>query len=416
MTSKTVLIVGGTGVFGSRLVERLALSTQCTVLIASRSPAKAQQLIASLVARQPRATLQALQLDRERVTSEQLRASGAFVVVDAAGPFQGCEPVLARAAITAGCHFIDLADARDYVTAFPQLDAQARVHCVLAVCGASTTPALSHAVLDEWAGAGVPTEVAIAITPGNRAPRGLSVVQAISSYAGRPVRVLERGVTRTRAGWSLLHRRTLQGLERRWFSLCETPDLDLVPQRFASVRSVHFFAGLELSVLHVGLWLLSWLVRAHLLRSLMPHAERLHAIARRCQRFGHDRGGMQVEATLWSAAGECTDAHWELLAEAGDGPYIPTLPALALLRRLLAGSELRRGAMACTGLLSLADILAESAGLALHTQRWSTTRAPLFQRVLGADFERMPSARVPLCWHGSPRVVCAFLLPQRRCR
>jgi hypothetical protein len=141
---------------------------------------------------------------------------------------------------------------------FPQLDALARAHSVLAVCGASTSPALSHAVLDELAAQiGPPEEIAITISPGNRAPRGLAVVQAVLSYAGRPVKVLEQGVVRARAGWSMLHRRALQGLGRRWFALCETPDLDLVPQRFPTVRTVYFFAGLELAVLHLGLWLLS---------------------------------------------------------------------------------------------------------------------------------------------------------------
>jgi hypothetical protein len=51
------------------------------------------------------------------------------------------------------------------------------------------TPALSNAVLDRlttgWRLVG---SVAIAISPGNRAPRGLSMVRSILSYAGRPVR------------------------------------------------------------------------------------------------------------------------------------------------------------------------------------------------------------------------------------
>src|SRR5688500_13743597 len=119
--SKTVVVVGGTGVFGSRLVERLALMSECTILVASRSLVKSRQLVDSLATRS-RATLQPLQLDRDQVSAQQLRATGAAIVVDAAGPFQGYEPHLARVAIAAGCHFIDLADARDYVAQFPRLD------------------------------------------------------------------------------------------------------------------------------------------------------------------------------------------------------------------------------------------------------------------------------------------------------
>jgi len=390
--SKTVLVVGGTGVFGSRLVARLAESHDCTVLVASRTRAKAAALIEPLARRYPRAVLRPFELDRAHLSAQQLRDSDVFVVIDAAGPFQGCEPHLARIAIAAGCHFIDLADARDYVTAFPQLDAAARANSVLAVCGASSSPALSSAVLAELAAqAGAPSEVAIAITPGNRAPRGLAVVQAVLSYAGQPIQVLERGRVRKRAGWSMLHRRTLQGLGRRWFSLCETPDLDLVPQSFATARTVHFFAGLELSVLHLGLWLLSVPVRVGLLRSLAPYAVHLHAIACHLERFGNDHGGMQVQATCWRADGTRVQACWELLARAGHGPYVPTLPALALLRRLLTGSETRRGASACVGLLSVCEILAEAAGLEIHTQRWLSAAQPLFQQALPDAFECMPA-------------------------
>lgn len=403
---KTVLVVGGTGVFGSRLIERLAESIECSVLVGCRSPARAQQLIDALLVRYPHAALHALQLQRESVTVQQLRATGACVVIDAAGPFQALEPHLARTAIEAGCHFIDLADARDYVAAFPQLDALACAHSVLAVCGASTSPALSHAVLDELAAAvGEPDEVLIAISPGNRAPRGLAVVQAVLSYAGRPVQVLERGAGRARAGWSLLHRRALHGLGRRWFSLCETPDLDLVPQRFPSVRTALFFAGLELGVLHLGLWLLSGLVRARLLRSLLPLAPQLQALAQRFERCGHDHGGMQVDASGWSANGVRVQARWELLARAGHGPFVPTLPALALLRRLLAGSETRRGAMACVGLLSVAAILAEARGLEVTTQRRISETEPVFRRALAGDFARMPA---PVRLLHSPRGTAVF--------
>src|ERR1700686_2412057 len=99
----------------------------------------------------------------------------------AAGPFQGAGYRLARAAIAAGLHYVDLADARDFVAGFGALDAAARAAGVVALSGASSTPALSHAVLDRltkgWRSIDT---VDIAISPGNRsAPRGLSVIRAI---------------------------------------------------------------------------------------------------------------------------------------------------------------------------------------------------------------------------------------------
>lgn len=60
----------------------------------------------------PEALVLAVVLDRETVTIARLRELEVFIVIDAAGPFQGRVPHLAQAAIEAGCHFIDLADAR----------------------------------------------------------------------------------------------------------------------------------------------------------------------------------------------------------------------------------------------------------------------------------------------------------------
>jgi len=187
------------------------------------------------------------------VTAAALAATGAGIVVDAAGPFQAGDYRLARAAIAAGLDYVDLADARGFVAGFGQLDDAARAAGVTLLTGASSTPALSNAVLErltrEWRRI---DSVEIAISPGNRAPRGLAVVRSILSYAGRPVRVLLDGRWTTRPGWGLTVRRGMPGLGRRWQSLCETPDLDLVPRRFAVRRSVLFRAGLALSPLHLG--------------------------------------------------------------------------------------------------------------------------------------------------------------------
>jgi hypothetical protein len=46
---------------------------------------------------------------------------------------------------------------------------------------------------------------------------------------------------------------------------------------------------------------------------------------------------------------------WHLVARRGHGPEIPCLPAIVLARKLAAGAVSARGAMACMGLLRLAD-------------------------------------------------------------
>jgi short subunit dehydrogenase-like uncharacterized protein len=91
----------------------------------------------------PGAQISSVVLDRETFTAEYLHALSVFIVIDAAGPFQGQASHLARMAIAAKCHFIDIADARDYVAKFPELDAAARAAGVLAVAGAKLASLIS---------------------------------------------------------------------------------------------------------------------------------------------------------------------------------------------------------------------------------------------------------------------------------
>lgn len=364
-----ILLFGGGGVFGMRLADRLLKTTSCALIIAGRSAAGCERTLAALKQRHPTACIEPFIADRETVGAAMLRQLNAFIVVDAAGPFQASAQTLAEAAIDAGCHFIDIADARDYVAAFPALDDRARRMGVLAVTGASSTPALSNAVLDAMTrGWQLVEQIEIAISPGNKTPRGLSVVRAILSYAGRNIRLLENGAWVTRPGWSLLVRKRMPGLGARWLSLCETPDLDIVPQRFPAVRTVRFFGGLELGFLHLGLSACSLLVRTGLLGSLLPAAGWFLKIANLLQDFGTDRGGMLVDAKGRDAEGHSVTGQWSLLAEAGDGPNVPVLPALALIRQLLNGRQTTRGAIHCAGLLKLDDIAGEFAGFTIKTE------------------------------------------------
>ncbi|HRO03293.1 MAG TPA: saccharopine dehydrogenase NADP-binding domain-containing protein, partial [Terricaulis sp.] len=139
---KRVLIVGGAGVFGRRLAEGLRATTDAHLILAGRSHARAETARAACDAHEAAA------LDRARVDTKALRALKADLVIDAAGPFQGADLRFARAVIEAGAHYLDLADARDFVAAFPALNALARERGVAAITGASSTPALTHAVLD----------------------------------------------------------------------------------------------------------------------------------------------------------------------------------------------------------------------------------------------------------------------------
>jgi hypothetical protein len=388
-----VLVVGGAGAFGRRLVEQLAATTNCEFVVGGRTAAKLDTAIAQLKAKYPGRAVEGAVLDKDTVQADRLRALNLNVVVDAAGPYQGVEPSLARTAIAAGVNYIDLADARDFVDKFAILDADAKAAGVVAFTGASSTPALSNAVLDRLtAGWQRVDDVAIAISPGNRAQPGLSVIEGILSYAGQPVRVWRDGAWTTRSGWGDLIRDDMPNIGKRWLSLCETPDLDIVPKRFPTVRNAIFRAGIELGIFHLGLWLLSLAVRVRILSSLKPFARLFRDIFDGFNAFGHERGGMTVKVEGLDARGRAIRARWSLSAD-GDGPNVPIVPALALIRRWQEQGFGEAGAEACAGILDLPALEKELARLKIRTRTeyWPGADAPILAQAMGAAFETIPS-------------------------
>jgi hypothetical protein len=382
--SVRVLIVGGAGAFGRRLAEGLVATTDAHVVIAGRSLQRAEEAAAALGAA-------AAALDRDKADPVAIAALNPDIVVDAAGPFQGANLRFAQACIEAGTHYFDLADARDFVAAFPKLDQQAKARRVAAITGASSTPAITHAVLDELCDGWRRVDcVYAAIAPGNRAPRGASVVKAILTWAGAPVRVFKQGAWRSQSGWSHCRSMDIEGLGRRRLALAETPDLDLVPQRFAVRDTALFMAGLELPLLHRGVETVG------ALRGVWRHPERAAELFRRVSElllpFGSDKGAMVVEVQGRDRTDQPTRALWTMIAPSGLGPYTPTLPALALLRRFIAGAALAPGAYPCVGLLKLEEIEREFARLGLTTSMRTDALVAPFEAALGARFAHAPAA------------------------
>src|SRR5439155_24635518 len=119
--------------------------------------------------------------------------------------------------------------------------------------------------------------------------RGLWRRRAGLADAGRRGRVFGDGVWAGQRGWGRRIRREMPRLGKRWLSLRETPDLDLVRARFAPRDAAIFRAGLELSAMHLGLYAASLLVQARLLRSLVPFAGLFRWAAERLKVFGSDR-------------------------------------------------------------------------------------------------------------------------------
>ena len=354
-----VLLVGASGVFGSRLAERLAIEPDVALTLAGRRIEPLEAVQTAIGAGAVR------RLDRDTIEPREL--AGYDLVIDAAGPFQASETRLVEAAIAAGIDYLDLADGRAWVVGFEaRYDAAAKAAGVALVTGASSIPALSHAAINGLVeGWSAIDTINIGIFPGNRAPRGRAVVEAILSYAGKPVRVWKDGAWRDLHGWGGLRRVDAGPAGKRWASICDTPEQDLLVERYAPRRSAEFHAGMELSLLHLGLTMLSLPVRWGLVRSLRPTAGALLTMAQWLLPFGSDKGAMVVEATGLDHAGHAVTATWRLNADANRGPYVPVLAVIALIRKARDGADAEPGARTAAGLLTLADFAADFADLCI---------------------------------------------------
>jgi hypothetical protein len=366
-----VVVLGGYGVFGSRIVRSFVRHGELDVIVAGRNGRAAEALCASL----PGGNATPIAIDCHAPEArERLRALRPAVVVDTVGPFQERSLALARACAEGQIHYIDLADSRHHVCSIVELDTIARETGTLVVSGASTVPALSTAVVDElFRDLATLDAIDVGISPGHRAPRGLATVGSILSYCGRRIPALRDGKSSTEFGWGGLHRHRYPApVGSRWLSNVDVPERDLWPSRYPALRSIRFAAGLELSVLHLALSAAAGLVRLGAIRSLVRGARFMIRVADAFDPWASDAGAMHVRVEGVDHQGRTIERTWTLIAERGDGPQIPAAPAAVLVKKLSAVpgySPLRvRGARPCIGLLTFAEILNELASFAIRTR------------------------------------------------
>lgn len=387
---KRVLVLGGYGTFGGRIAERGA-ALGFEMLVAGRSLARAEAFCAG------RERLVPVGLDRGRDLAAALSRLRPFAIVDSAGPFQDAGYEVARAAIAAGCHYLDIADGSAFVAGIAALHGDAEAAGVSVISGASSVPALSGAVAARLAeGMDSVAAVEIALSASSRGTAGRSVTAAILSYVGRPVRLRRGGRWTQAVGWQALRRHDFEvegapPLRRRLVATADVPDLGLLPDRLPGRPAVSFLAGTDAPWHNLGLWALSWPVR----RGWIRRPERLAGLLSSLQRWTRGPGSLRsaFEMRLFGiAAGRRLERRWTLIAERGEGPEIPSLAVPLLLGKLAAGA-LPPGARDAGGLLSLQDFEPSLTGLA--AEQGSSERIlppPLYARVMGERFAALPPA------------------------
>jgi hypothetical protein len=398
MAPLKVLIVGGYGTFGGRLVDLLSDDARLVLIVAGRSTQRAVEFCSR---RNTQARLVATEFDRDGDVGEQLREWAPNVLVDASGPFQSYGQrryQLIEACIARHVQYLDLADAAEFVDGVSAFDAAARSAGVSVLSGVSSFPVLTAAVVRHLSvGMTRVATIRAGIAPSAYAGVGANVIRAIASYAGKSVALRRGGKSVVAHPFTESIRFTIAPpgklpLRNTLFSLVDVPDLRALPKLCPEADEVWMGAGPVPEILHRALIASAWLVRWRLFPSLVPLAGLMTAAVNRL-RWGEHRGGMFVTVNGLDGRQREVERSWHLLAEGDDGPYIPSMAIEAVIRKMLDGQPPAPGARAAAQDLELSDYRALFAKRAIYMgSREESGRPLLFERLLGDAWHGLPEA------------------------
>jgi hypothetical protein len=338
--TQKVLILGGYGTFGSLIAGELARTTN--VVIAGRNQFRGQKFADSIGA------VFSLCNARDE-TALRNTVKGAQIVINASGPFLPNDYSIPNVCLEEGCHYIDLADGRDYVKDFPKLAELAQEKDVFACTGASTAPAVTYALLSELSLTFHDIHsIKIYLSAGNKNKPGVStLVDPFLCRDGDP-RLEEQPMGKSHGvGWRRFSVSPPVG--KRFVQLCNVPDLELFPQLFEADQVI-FKAGVELPIFNIGLSILARLKKRFPQIHLPSLAEPLIRVSRLFKSFGSYSGSVLVNVE------DKRGDHKSLaFVTSQNGPRIPTSPAILLTRSLLNKDIVARGAFPCVRLISLGE-------------------------------------------------------------
>jgi len=344
-----VSVLGGYGIFGGRISEALARDPICRVRVVGRNATIGRNVVQRIGA-----DFHQCQLEDRNALRGALE--GSFLVIDAVGPFQRRDYRVAELCLELRAHYLDLADARDFVAGIGQLDIEARRRGLLVASGVSSTPAVTSALIAELKPQfGRIDEIHTALSPGNKNPRGAATIAAVLSYLGRTIRVWQDGRWVDRPGWGDAQRLVFPPpVGRRRVHNCEVPELELFPAVYGA-RTVRFSAGMELSLLNYLLSLCALPCR-WFGWDFTRHAQFFLNASLMLFPFGTTNGALAIWLKGEDVGGRPIERKIALVTDY-DGPATPSSAAVVLATKVLHSGPPRTGAFPCVGLLSLDELL-----------------------------------------------------------
>lgn len=352
---KKILVIGGYGNFGFYISNTLAKEPDIQVIVAGRNLEKAQHCCQQLDAVNPPIPLR---LDIREPLDSLLATHKPFVVIHTSGPFQGQGFEVAEACIRQRCHYVDLADGREFVCGISRLLQLAETANVLVCSGASSVSGLSSALIEHYQPEFQKLEsIDYGISTAHKTSRGLATTQAVLSYAGKPIATLMNGQLTKVFGWRDTRTISFWKLGNRLMGNCDIPDLELFPSHFPSLKSIRFQAGLELPFVHHTLAIMAWLVQHKLLPDLHRFARPMLKLANLFDAFGSSDSAFFMVMQGINEQGQQRSIRFDLVARQGDGLNIPTIPAIVVALKLCRHELSITGALPCIGFVNLEEYL-----------------------------------------------------------
>lgn len=356
MTLK-VMVIGGYGNFGSIVCRHLVVMPGVDLVIAGRDPHKLSRKVDELKARSGTVCESWCGDAMGTAFKSALGEMGIQWVIYTGGPFQGQSYAVAEGCIDAGVSYCDLSDCRTFVTGIGALDARAKQAGVAILSGCSSVPTLSAAIIDQHRYRFKRIDsIEHGISSSARMP-GLSTVEGVLAYAGKPIKQLKNGQVHEVPGWQGLTLRKMHHLGTRVLANVDVPDIDIFASRYGA-KTLGFKAGSGLKLGGVANYLLAQALRMGLVRDYAPWAARLHRWGSWFERFGDGKSAMYIDVQGIGVEGKPLSMSVQLTAMNDKGPEIPSCAAVALVAKVVQGYVPEPGARACVGEITLDEYMA----------------------------------------------------------
>ena len=358
-----ILVIGGTGVIGSRIVRLLSAVPRVEVIFTAREAEIAESQEQAL--RIDGIDARGLCWDGRDGAAALLARIRPDVMIDATGTAGRTDSSLALACLRLGIAYIDLSMSRAHIQDVRALSSMAVEARLPVFTAAGLLPSVTMAAARTMARDMTRVSaLRIYLCPGNQEPRGRAFLAAVIAEAGQPFRHRQDGAWVTARNWLDLRRLDLPGVwsdsgpVRRLFAAMDSPDHDLVPEHWPDLSTTSVQGGMELGLIQLGLWGTAWLRRIGLLRHPAWTSGLLADVGGLFRSLGTARSALRVE--LEGTIGTHRVRRlWQIEGDRGDLAWVAAAPAAALARLIVVGPRPAPGARAAAGEPALHEIIAE---------------------------------------------------------